>query len=123
MAYSETVKFVTGDSLPEVTVNLKDSNTAASGKVLDENDNTTWAPINLTGASVKMRIREVGSDTITKTLTMTITDAANGKAATDFPSTFTTPGVFEGEVEITFSTGGIQTIYDLIKFNVRGDFD
>lgn len=123
MAYSETVKFVTGDSLPEVTVNLKDSNTAASGKVLDENDNTTWAPINLSGATVRMRIREVGSDTIIKTLTMSITDAANGKAATDFPSTFTTPGVFEGEVEITFSTGGIQTIYDLIKFNVRGDFD
>ena len=123
MAYSETVKFVTGDSLPEVTVNLKDSNTAASGKVLDENDSTTWAPINLSGATVRMRIREVGSDTIIKTLTMSITDAANGKAATDFPSTFTTPGVFEGEVEITFSTGGIQTIYDLIKFNVRGDFD
>lgn len=123
MAYSETVKFVTGDSLPEVTVNLKDSNTAASGKVLDENDSTTWAPINLSGATVRMRIREVGSDTIIKTLTMSITDAANGKAATDFPSTFTTSGVFEGEVEITFSTGGIQTIYDLIKFNVRGDFD
>jgi hypothetical protein len=123
MAYTETVKFVTGDSLPEVTVNLKDSNTAASGKVLDENDNTTWAPINLTGAGVKMRIREVGSETITKTLTMSVTDAANGQAATDFPATFTTPGVFEGEVEITFSTGGIQTIYDLIKFNVRGDFD
>ena len=123
MAYTETVKFVTGDSLPEVTVNLKDSNTAASGKVLDENDNTTWAPINLTGASVKMRIRQVGETTLIKTLTMTITDAANGKAATDFPSTFTTAGVFEGEVEITFSTGGVQTIYDLIKFNVRGDFD
>lgn len=123
MAYSETVKFVTGDSLPEVTVNLKDSNTAASGKVLDENDSTTWAPINLSGATVRMRIRQVGSDAIIKTLTMTITDALNGKAVTDFPSTFTTPGVFEGEVEITFSTGGVQTIYDLIKFNVRGDFD
>lgn len=123
MAYSETVKFVTGDSLPEVTVTLRDSNTAAAGKTLDPNDNSTWAPINLTGASVKLRIREVGSDTIIKTLTMTITDAANGKAATDFPSTFTTAGVFEGEVEITFSTGGVQTIYDLIKFNVRSDFD
>lgn len=123
MAYTETVKFVTGDSLPEVTVNLKDSNTAASGKVLDENDNTTWAPINLSGATVRMRIRQVGETTLIKTLTMTITDATNGKAATDFPSTFTTAGVFEGEVEITFSTGGVQTIYDLIKFNVRSDFD
>ena len=124
MAYSQTVKVVTGDTLPEVTVNLKDSNTAATGKTLDADDNTTWAPIDLTGASVKLRIREVGSSTIIKTLTMSVTDAANGKAATDFPSdTWTTAGVFEGEVEVTFSSGGVQTIYDLIKFNVRSDFD
>lgn len=124
MAYSETVKFVTGDTLPEVTLTLRDSNTAASGKTLDSNDNTTWAPIDLTGATVRLRIREVGSSTIIKTLTMSVTDASNGKAATDFPSdTWTTAGIFEGEVEITFSTGGIQTIYDLIKFNVRSDFD
>lgn len=124
MAYSQTVKVVTGDTLPEVTVNLKDSNTAAAGKTLDAADNTTWAPIDLTGATVKLRIREVGSSTIIKTLTMSVTDASNGKAATDFPSdTWTTAGVFEGEVEVTFSSGGVQTIYDLIKFNVRSDFD
>ena len=123
MAYSETVKFVTGDTLPEVTLTLRDSNTAASGKTLDSNDDSTWAPINLTGATVKLRIREVGSDTVIKTLKMSVTDATNGKAATDFPATWTNPGVYEGEVEITFSTGGIHTIYDLIKFNVRGDFD
>lgn len=124
MAYLQTVKMVTGDTLPEVTVNLKDSNTAAAGKVLDENDNTTWAPIVLTGATVRMRIRAVGSTTILKTLTMTITDADNGQAATVFPSdTFVEPGVYEGEIEITFSGGGIQTLFDLIKFNVRGDFD
>lgn len=115
---------VTGDTLPEVTVNLKDSNTAAAGKVLDENDNTTWAPIVLTGATVRMRIRTVGSTTVLKTLTMTITDATNGKAATVFPAdTFAESGVYEGEVEVTFSGGGVQTLYDLIKFNVRSDFD
>ena len=46
------------------------------------------------------------------------------KAATVFPSdTFAEPGVYEGEIEITFSGGGVQTLFDLIKFNVRGDFD
>ena len=74
MAYLQTVKMVTGDTLPEVTVNLKDSNTAASGQTLDENNSDTWAPIVLTGATVRMRIRAVGSTTILKTLTMTITD-------------------------------------------------
>ena len=124
MAYAQTVKVVTGDTLPEVTVGLKDSNKAATGKTLDAADNTTWAPIDITGATVKLRIREVASTTIIKTITMTITDATNGKAATDFPSdTWTKAGVFEGEVEITFSDGGIQTLYDLIKFTVRSDFD
>lgn len=124
MAYLQTVKMVTGDTLPEVTVNLKDSNTAASGQTLDENNSDTWAPIVLTGATVRMRIRTVGSTTILKTLTMTITDATNGKAATVFPAdTFTESGVYEGEVEVTFSGGGVQTLYDLIKFNVRSDFD
>lgn len=124
MAYLQTVKMVTGDTLPEVTVNLKDSNTAASGQTLDENNSDTWAPIVLTGATVRLRIREVGATTILKTLTMSITDAANGAAATNFPSdTFAESGVYEGEVEVTFSGGGVQTLYDLIKFNVRSDFD
>lgn len=124
MAYLQTVKMVTGDTLPEVTVNLKDSNTAASGQTLDENNSDTWAPIVLTGATVRMRIRTVGSTTVLKTLTMTITDATNGKAATTFPAdTFAESGVYEGEVEVTFSGGGVQTLYDLIKFNVRSDFD
>ena len=52
MAYSSTVKLVVGDTLPELNFTLKDSNTAATGKTLDEEDNTTWAPVNLTGGSV-----------------------------------------------------------------------
>jgi hypothetical protein len=124
MAYLQTVKMVTGDTLPEVTVSLKDSNEAAAGQTLDENNSDTWAPIPLSGATVRLRIRQVGQTEILKTLLMTITDATNGKAATVFPAdTFATPGVYEGEVEISFSGGGIQTLFDLIKFNVRGDFD
>jgi len=124
MAYSQTLKLVTGDTLPELTFTLKDSQTAASGKTLDENDSTTWAPINVSGASVKLRLRELGSTTVKSTLTCTVTDGSNGKVATDFPAgTLDTAGTFEGELEITFSSGGIQTVYDLIKFKVRSDFD
>ena len=124
MAYSETLNLVKDDTLPELTITLKDSNTAAAGKTLDENDDTTWAPIDLTGASVRLRIRELGSSTVKSTLLCTVTDATNGIVATDFPTgTLDTAGVFEGEIEITFSSGGIQTVYDLLKLNVRGDFD
>jgi hypothetical protein len=34
-----------------------------------------------------------------------------------------TAGTFEAEIEITFASGGIQTVNDLIKLKVRSDFD
>ena len=124
MAYSQTLNLVTGDTLPELTFTLKDSQSAASGKTLDENDASTWAPIDITGGSVKLRIRELGSTTVKSTLSCTVTDATNGKVATNFPTgTLDTAGTFEGEIEMTFANGGIQTVYDLLKLKVRSDFD
>ena len=124
MAYSSTLNLVTGDTLPELTFTLKDSNTAASGVTLDQNTDATWAPVDLPGASVRLRIRELGSTTVKSTLTCSVTDATGGKVATDFPvGTLDTAGTFEGELEITFSGGGKQTVNDLIKLKVRSDFD
>ena len=125
MAYSDTINLVVGDTLPEVTVTLRDSNKAASGQTLDPNDSATWDPINLTGATVVMRIRKVGSTSVASTLTMTVpTPATEGKAFTNFPSgTLSESGVFEAEVEITYSGGGKQTVNDLLKLKIREDFD
>ena len=125
MAYSDTINLVVGDTLPEVTVTLRDSNKAATGQTLDSNNSNTWSPIDLTGALVKMRIRKVGSTTVTSTLTMSIiSPATDGKATTNFPAgTLTEAGLFEAEVEITFSNGGKQTVNDLLKLKVRDDFD
>ena len=124
MAYSDSIKLVVGDTLPELNFTLKDSNTAAAGKTLDVEDSTTWAAVNLTGGSVKLRIRKVGTTTVLSTITAAITSAANGEATISFPSgTWTTAGTFEGEIEYTTSAGGIQTVQDLIKFNLREDFD
>tara|TARA_B100000424_G_C22933656_1_gene496716 strand:+ start:201 stop:575 length:375 start_codon:yes stop_codon:yes gene_type:complete len=124
MAYSTSLNMVVGDTLPELVVTLKDKNTAATGKVLDADDSSTWAPINLTGATVRLRLREIGKTTITDTRTMTITGATNGECSTNFTaSSFPTAGTYEGEIEMTFSTGGIQTVFELVKFKVRDDFD
>lgn len=124
MAYSDTLKLVAGDTLPELTLTLRDSNAAASGKTLDPNNSATWAPIDVTGATVRLRLRELGNTTVKSTLLCTVTDGTGGKVVTDFPAgTLNTSGTFEGEIEITFSSGGIQTVYDLIKLQVRGDFD
>ena len=78
MAYSSTIKLVVGDTLPVLNFTLKDSNTAASGATLDAEDSDTWAPINLTGGTVKLRIREVGSTTVSSTITCALVSAANG---------------------------------------------
>ena len=124
MAYSETIKLVKGDTLPELTITLKDSNTAASGQTLDPEDQDTFAPINIAGGTVRVRVREIGETTILKTITASITDASNGKVAMLFPSdTFPDAGVYEAEVEFTKSDGNIQTVNDLIKLSVRDDFD
>ena len=124
MAYSDTIKLVVGDTLPELTFNLKDSNTAASGATLDVEDSTTWAPVNLTGGSVKLRIREVGKTTVLSTITATLSAPSAGTCTLIFPSgTWSTAGTFEGELEFTKSDGNIQTVQDLIKFKVRDDFD
>jgi hypothetical protein len=124
MAYSDTIKLVVGDTLPELTFNLKDSNTAASGKTLDPEDSTTWAAVNLTNGSVKLRIREVGKTTVLSTITATISAPTSGTCTLIFPAgTWTAAGTFEGEIEFTKSDGNIQTVQDFIKFKVRDDFD
>jgi len=125
MAYSDTINLVVGDTLPEVTVTLRDSNKAAPGQVLDPNNSATWDPIDLTGATVVMRIRKVGSTTVHSTLTMTTPNpATDGKAFTNFPAgTLSEAGLFEAEVEISYSGGGKQTVNDLLKLKIREDFD
>ena len=124
MAYSDTIKLVVGDTLPELTFKLKDSNTAASGQTLDVENETTWAAIDLSSGSVKFRIREVGQTTVLQTITATITNATGGECALIFPTgTWTAAGTYEGELEFTKSNGQIQTVQDLVKFKVRDDFD
>jgi len=125
MAYSDTLNLVKGDTLPELTFTLRDSNTAASGfSAVDENNELSWAPIDLTGAVVLLRLREVGSTAVTAELTCALVTPASGIVATDFPSgTLSAAGTYEGEIEITFSDGGIQTVYDLLKLKVRASFD
>lgn len=124
MAYSNTIKLVVGDTLPELTFTLKDSNTAAAGQTLDAENDATWAPIDLSSGTVRFRIREVGQTTVLQTITASITDATGGECALTFPTgTWTAAGTYEGELEFTKSNGQIQTVQDLVKFKVRDDFD
>ena len=126
MAYSDTIKYVVGDTRPVISIALKDSNTAAAGKTLDSQDSTTWAAISLASNDyVKMYIRKVGSTTLAATLTASNINTSNGTADfTPTTSTFDSAGTYEGEIEISYSSGAIiQTVHDLVKFIVRDDFN
>ncbi len=128
MAYSDNMSLVVGDTLPELNLALKDKSTAASGLVLDEENSATWSPIDITGATVTLRIRALGSSALTASLDCTVTSGIGGLCVTDFSnaegnSIFTVAGNYEGEVEILFASGGRQTVFDLVKFKIREDFD
>lgn len=124
MAYVETIKLVTGDSMPDISVVLRDSNSASSGVAYDENNPSTWAVIDLSLAyQVKMYIRKLGETTLLKTILGIIADAPNGNVLFNFNNNeFTEDGIYEAEFEITYQDGGVHTAYDLLKLRVRSEF-
>lgn len=111
---ADIIKLVRGDNRPIIRLTLT-----------DESDDQ---PVNLTGATVVVYFRKVGTTTVLSTLSCT---GLNGGAlSTDGVIEFGFPdpaldvaaGAYEGEVEITYSGGDVQTLYDVLKFKVREQF-
>lgn len=109
---SEKIRLVQGDTAPPLTVTLTDT--------------TTNAAINVTGATVRLKFRPVGSETLRGTLIGSVTNGAGGVVVffwSDEPTILDgNPGDYEAEIEITFADNTIQTVYDLLKFKLRQDF-
>lgn len=109
---AEKIKLVQGDTRPSIICTLTDS--------------ITGDPIGLTNATVRMYFKATGATELTATIIGTVIDPINGKVAF-FPSTAPEmlqgeAGDYQGEIEVTFEDGTIQTIYDILKFKVREDF-
>ena len=125
MAYYETINLVAGDTKPEINLTLKDSNTAASGQTLDEDDSTTWAIIDITDPTIKVKFRLLGATSILDTMTcVKVAPTTDGKCYMPWnPTTLdVAAGTYEGEIELTYTSGAILTLYDRLKFKVRDDF-
>jgi hypothetical protein len=125
MAYYDTINLVSGDDKPELNFILRDSNTAATGKTLDPDDAITWAPIDLTGQTVRVYFRDLGGDAILDTMTCgKIAPFTDGKCFMQWNATTldVDAGTYEAEIELEDSSGGKQTIFDKLKFKVRDDF-
>lgn len=107
---SDIIKLVQGDTLPTITVTLTDEFTGVA--------------VDLTGATVVVKFRAAGSTTLLTTLACTLVGAAAGIFSFSFPSPAldVDPGLYEGEIQVTFSGGEIQSVYDVLKFRVREDF-
>jgi len=124
--YYDTIRLVSGNTLPELNITLRDSNTAASGQTLDPSDPTTWEIIDLTNVhSVVMKFRKIGSTSLKATLPCTIvTPATNGNVIMQWTTASLTGvvGDYEGEILITYNNGKIVSVRDLFKFSIRAGF-
>jgi hypothetical protein len=75
---------------------------------------------------VLLKFRAAGATTLTATVTGTVTDGPAGQVVF-YPASAPEmlqgePGDYEGEIEITFAGGQIQTVYDVLRFKVRQEF-
>lgn len=109
---ADKIKLVQGDTRPAIVCTIT--------------DDTTGQAINLTGATLLLKFRQVGSSALTASVNGAVTDGPNGVAAF-YPASAPAmlqgePGDYEGEIEITFQDGQVQTVYDVLKFKVREDF-
>ena len=108
---AEKIKLVQNDTRPVIVCTLTDE--------------VTGNPITITGATPRLKVRAVGSTTLQATLVGVVTDGPNGVVAfypALTPAMLDTAGDFEGEIEVEFSDGQLQTLYDILKFKIREDF-
>jgi hypothetical protein len=125
MAYYSSINLVSGDDKPELNFTIKDSNTAASGATLDEDDSDTWAPIDITNQTIRFIFRALGGDSILDTIICSKTSPyTDGKFFMQWNATTldVDAGTYEAEIEMEDSSGNKQTVFDKLKFKVRDDF-
>ena len=125
IAYYDTIYLVAGDDKPELNFVLRDSNTAASGLNLDPEDSSTWAIIDISDPTIVVKFRKLGTSTTLDTMVCTkVAPYTDGACYMNWnPTTLdVAAGTYEGEIELTYTSGRVMTLYDLLKFKVRGDF-
>tara|TARA_Y100001937_G_scaffold56680_1_gene77867 strand:+ start:264 stop:599 length:336 start_codon:yes stop_codon:yes gene_type:complete len=108
-----TLNIVQGDTAPQVKVTLTRSDTGDA--------------VNLTTASsVTMHFRQKNTTTVlfSNTNSSSSTDQANGIAIFLFTSgqLNISAGEYEAEIEIVFTSGTRETVFETINFELREDF-
>jgi len=106
---ADVIKLVHGDTLPKLQLTLTDS--------------VTNLPINLTGAGVYLHVRALKSSVLAFTNTAQVSVPLEGRCVVTWTTTdlVRAAGDYEAEIEIVFSNGGRETIYDFIYFYIRDE--
>lgn len=89
-------------------------------------DDVTGVAVDITGCTVVLKFRALGSSTLQATVPGAVTNGPAGQVVF-YPASAPTmlqgdAGDYEGEIEITFPDTTVQTVYDVLKFKVRADF-
>lgn len=107
---AEKIKLVQGDTRPSLVCALTNE---ADGLA-----------INIAGATVRLKFRALGATALTDTIVGVVTDGATGACVFHWSAAALAgaAGPYEGEIEITFSDGKVQTVYDVLKFTLRKEF-
>lgn len=107
------------------TINLVQGDTGPQIKVTVTREDT-GAVVDMSGATVRLKVRKRGASALSFTLTSTdIGDnLLNGIAIFAFNEgdLDVDPGNYQGEIEITFDDSTVETIYETLDFFVREDF-
>lgn len=107
---AERIKLVQGDNRPYIRMTLWQADGTA---------------MNLQNATVVVHFRRAGESTVLSTLACSkVNGGASGEVSFNFPGQTLNvePGAYEGEIEIDFD-GEKQTVYEVLKFTVRSQFN
>lgn len=107
---AERIKLVQRDNRPYIRLTLRQADGTA---------------MNLTDATVVVYFRRAGETQVLATLACTkVGGGATGEVTFNFPGATLNvePGAYEGEIEVDFA-GEKQTVYDVLKFSVRAQFN
>tara|TARA_R110000824_G_scaffold362118_1_gene550056 strand:+ start:394 stop:720 length:327 start_codon:yes stop_codon:yes gene_type:complete len=105
-------KLVSSDTAPQI-----------KATITREDDGSV---VNMSGATVVLKFRAQYSTTILFELTSSSAGSSlqNGIAIFTFNAgnLDIATGMYEGEIEITYSNGVKETLYEILEFHVRADF-
>jgi hypothetical protein len=107
---SKRIKLVQGDTRPYIRTTLR---------------NADGIPVDVTGATVLLKFRAAETEDTLFTVEALLPNPVNGVVVFGFPpgALDIEPGFYEGEIEINFGENEVQTVYDLLKFTVRAQFN